>query len=175
MAVNILRLSHRLVRDDRVTTHVALVARAFGADKIFVVGGENHLKESIDRVSDRWGKGFEVELIDNWKTLVNNFKKHGLVIHLTMYGEEVDIIMDKIKPQVKDILIIIGSEKVPREIFDVSNYNVSIGHQPHSEIAALAIFLDRLFEGKGIKKLFNGARINIKPSSKNKDIKVLKN
>ena len=36
--------------------------------------------------------------------LLNNFKKHGLVIHLTMYGEEVDIIMDKIKPQVKDIL-----------------------------------------------------------------------
>ena len=51
MTVNVLRLSHRLVRDDRVTTHVALVARAFGADKIYVVGGENHLKESIDRVS----------------------------------------------------------------------------------------------------------------------------
>lgn len=174
MTVNVLRLSHRLVRDDRVTTHVALVARAFGADKIYVVGGENHLKESIDRVSDRWGKGFEVELIDNWKTLVNNFKKQGLIIHLTMYGEEVDIIIDKIKTQVKDILIVIGSEKVPREIFDISDYNVSIGHQPHSEIAALAIFLDRLFEGKSLKKLFNDSQINIKPSAKSKDISVIK-
>ena len=174
LTVNILRLSHRLVRDDRVTTHVALVARAFGADKIFVVGGEKHLKDSIDRVSDRWGKGFEVELIDSWKTLVNKFKKHGLIIHLTMYGEEVDIIMSKIKPQMKDILVIIGGEKVPREIFDISDYNVSIGHQPHSEIAALSIFLDRLFEGKGLKKSFNNSRINIKPSSKNKDIEVLK-
>jgi len=174
LTVNVLRLSHRLVRDDRVTTHVALVARAFGADKIYVVGGENHLKESIDRVSDRWGKGFEVELIDNWKTLVNNFKKQGLIIHLTMYGEEVDIIIDKIKTQVKDILIVIGSEKVPREIFDISDYNVSIGHQPHSEIAALAIFLDRLFEGKSLKKLFNDSQINIKPSAKSKDISVIK-
>ena len=174
MTVNVLRLSHRLVRDDRVTTHVALVARAFGADKIYVVGGENHLKESIDRVSDRWGKGFEVELIDNWKTLVNNFKKQGLIIHLTMYGEEVDIIIDKIKTQVKDILIVIGSEKVPREIFDISDYNVSIGNQPHSEIAALAIFLDRLFEGKSLKKLFNDSQINIKPSAKSKDISVIK-
>ena len=174
MTVNVLRLSHRLVRDDRVTTHVALVARAFGADKIYVVGGENHLKESIDRVSDRWGKGFEVELIDNWKTLVNNFKKQGLIIHLTMYGEEVDIIIDKIKTQMKDILIVIGSEKVPREIFDISDYNVSIGHQPHSEIAALAIFLDRLFEGKSLKKLFNDSQINIKPSAKSKDISVIK-
>ena len=174
MTVNVLRLSHRLVRDDRVTTHVALVARAFGADKIYVVGGENHLKESIDRVSDRWGKGFEVELIDNWKTLDNKFKKQGLIIHLTMYGEEVDIIIDKIKTQVKDILIVIGSEKVPREIFDISDYNVSIGHQPHSEIAALAIFLDRLFEGKSLKKLFNDSQINIKPSAKSKDISVIK-
>ncbi len=174
MTVNVLRLSHRLVRDDRVTTHVALVARAFGADKIYVVGGENHLKESIDRVSDRWGKGFEVELIDNWKTLVNNFKKQGLIIHLTMYGEEVDIIIDKIKTQMKDILIVIGSEKVPREIFDISDYNVSIGNQPHSEIAALAIFLDRLFEGKSLKKLFNDSQINIKPSAKSKDISVIK-
>jgi tRNA (cytidine56-2'-O)-methyltransferase len=174
LTVNVLRLSHRLVRDDRVTTHVALVARAFGADKIYVVGGENHLKESIDRVSDRWGKGFEVELIDNWKTLVNNFKKQGLIIHLTMYGEEVDIIIDKIKTQMKDILIVIGSEKVPREIFDISDYNVSIGNQPHSEIAALAIFLDRLFEGKSLKKLFNDSQINIKPSAKSKDISVIK-
>ena len=91
-----------------------------------------------------------------------------------MYGEEVDIIIDKIKTQMKDILIVIGSEKVPREIFDISDYNVSIGNQPHSEIAALAIFLDRLFEGKSLKKLFNDSQINIKPSAKSKDISVIK-
>ena len=30
----VLRLGHRFVRDYRVTTHLALVARSFGANKI---------------------------------------------------------------------------------------------------------------------------------------------
>ena len=34
MKIEILRIGQRVIRDDRVTTHVALVARAFGASKI---------------------------------------------------------------------------------------------------------------------------------------------
>ena len=34
--INILRLGHRINRDKRITTHVALVSRAFGADKILI-------------------------------------------------------------------------------------------------------------------------------------------
>ena len=36
MNIEILRIGQRLVRDDRVTTHVALVARALGALKIYM-------------------------------------------------------------------------------------------------------------------------------------------
>jgi len=36
MEIEVLRIGQRLVRDDRVTTHVALVARAFGARKIYM-------------------------------------------------------------------------------------------------------------------------------------------
>ena len=36
MNIEVLRIGQRVVRDDRVTTHVALVARAFGASKIYM-------------------------------------------------------------------------------------------------------------------------------------------
>ena len=36
MVIEVVRIGQRLVRDDRVTTHVALVARAFGCSKIFM-------------------------------------------------------------------------------------------------------------------------------------------
>ena len=36
MVIDIVRIGQRIVRDDRVTTHVALVARAFGADTILM-------------------------------------------------------------------------------------------------------------------------------------------
>ncbi|MEC7710726.1 MAG: tRNA (cytidine(56)-2'-O)-methyltransferase, partial [Thermoproteota archaeon] len=36
MNIEILRIGQRILRDDRVTTHVALVARAFGASKIYM-------------------------------------------------------------------------------------------------------------------------------------------
>jgi len=34
--ITVLRIGHRISRDKRITTHVALVARAFGADKILI-------------------------------------------------------------------------------------------------------------------------------------------
>ena len=37
--IEVVRLSHRLPRDIRITTHCALTARAFGATK-FIYGGQ---------------------------------------------------------------------------------------------------------------------------------------
>ena len=37
MDINVLRIGQRIIRDDRVTTHAALVARAFGASKIISI------------------------------------------------------------------------------------------------------------------------------------------
>ena len=34
MEIEVLRIGQRVVRDDRVTTHVALVARSFGAQTV---------------------------------------------------------------------------------------------------------------------------------------------
>ena len=42
MNINVLRLDHRIGRDTRITTHVCLTARAFGASKVWLAGEEDH-------------------------------------------------------------------------------------------------------------------------------------
>lgn len=173
MRVVILRIGHRYVRDYRVTTHVALVARAFGAEKMLVVNAEDEIRKTVKEVNERWGSNFEVEEVNNWKNVIKEWKNSGnKVVHLTMYGINVDDAIEQIKKDNKDLMIVIGAEKVPKELYDISDYNVSIGNQPHSEIAALAIFLDRLFEGKQLRRNFNG-RTNIVPSAKGKVVKTM--
>jgi len=172
MKVIILRIGHRYVRDYRVTTHAALVARAFGAERMLVINAEDEIRKTIREVNARWGGDFEVEDVSNWKSVIKAWKNSGnKVVHLTMYGINVDDAITQIKKENKDLMVVVGAEKVPREIFDMSDYNVSIGNQPHSEIAALAIFLDRLFEGKQLKRNFDG-RSTIVPSAKGKAVKT---
>ena len=172
MKAVILRIGHRYVRDYRVTTHVALVARAFGVEKMLVVNAEDEIKKTIKEVNERWGGNFEVEEVSNWKSVIKEWKNSGnKIAHLTMYGINVDDAIEQIKKDNKDLMIVIGAEKVPKELYDVSDYNVSIGNQPHSEIAALAIFLDRLFEGRQLRQEFKG-KMKIVPSVKDKVVKT---
>jgi len=64
MKIEILRIGQRVVRDDRVTTHVALVSRAFGASKIFMNEVNPEIKETIIKVNKIWGGSFEIQLSD---------------------------------------------------------------------------------------------------------------
>ena len=50
MKVSVLRIGHRLLRDDRITTHAALVSRAFGSDKIYMTEVDNSIKETLEGV-----------------------------------------------------------------------------------------------------------------------------
>lgn len=73
-----LRLGHRPQRDKRVTTHVALVARAFGAKGIYIHGNDQKLAKKIEDVINVWGgKYFRIEMISNPKKLVNDWKATG--------------------------------------------------------------------------------------------------
>ena len=54
----------------------------------------------------------------------------------------------------------------------VSDFNVSIGNQPHSECAALAVFLDRFFAGEELAKDFGEAKMRIVPSARGKKSKA---
>ncbi|MHC1605210.1 MAG: tRNA (cytidine(56)-2'-O)-methyltransferase [Candidatus Methanofastidiosia archaeon] len=162
--ITILRIGHRPQRDKRITTHVALVARAFGADKIVISEDDPKIKETIESIVDSWGGDFSVDFI-GWKEFLRSFK--GKIVHLTMYGIPFEDRMSEIRKH-KDICIIVGAEKVPPEIYRLSHYNLSVGNQPHSEVSALSLFLDRYFEGKQFKKKFKNANLEIVPSECNK-------
>ncbi len=169
----VLRYGHRHVRDYRVTSHCCLVARAFGAKKIEIVGElDPKIEETVKKINTQWGKGIEVEFVDSWKPRITYYKKQGFVIaHLTMYGIQVQDVELEIKKN-KKLLVVIGSQKVEKGVYESADYNVSVTLQPHSEIAALAVFLDRFQEGKELIKKFEGAKITVTPTAKGK--KVLK-
>lgn len=167
MKITVLRLGHRYSRDKRISTHIGLVSRAFGADGLIFDTTDTSVRESIEKINEFWGNGLKVNFTDNWKKFVRDFQ--GDKIHLTMYGINVDDRIDKIKSSKKDKLIVIGGKKVPADIYNLVDYNIAVGNQPHSEVAALAIFLDRLFEGKELQKDFNG-KLKIIPQAKGKKV-----
>ena len=65
-------------------------------------------------------------------------------------------------------MVVVGGEKVPPEIYQSADWNVAVANQPHSEVAALAIFLDRYFQGKQLDKKFQKAKIKIIPQERGK-------
>ena len=174
MVIEILRIGQRLVRDDRVTTHVALVARAFGASKIYMNEVNPEIKDTLDKVNKTWGGNFEISFIDDWKKLVKEKKNDSVrIVHLTMYGEDINNVESKLEEE-KDLLIVIGAEKVPRGIYDLADYNIAIGSQPHSEISALAIILDRISKGRKFLASFDNAQRKIIPTKQGKNVLVNK-
>jgi len=170
----VLRWGHRIYRDARLTTHVALTARALGCSGLFLSDSEDKgLKESIEKVTENWGGEFDFQMGISWKSIVKKWKtKGGKIVHLTAYGENIETsdVLNRIKKSKGDILLIVGSQKVPKIFYsnEISDFNVSIGNQPHSECAALAIFLDRFFEGKELRSSFKEAKIMIIPKKTGK-------
>lgn len=170
----VLRWGHRPQRDARLTTHVALVARALGASGFLLSDTvDKKIKETVEKVTENWGGRFFFEMGTAWKSAVRDWKaKGGIVVHLTVYGENIQTshVLEKIRQSGKNVLVLVGSQKVPKEFFssDVSDFNVSIGNQPHSECAALAVFLDRFFEGKELVKEFKKAKIKAVPQKRGK-------
>jgi tRNA (cytidine56-2'-O)-methyltransferase len=72
-------------------------------------------------------------------------------------------------PRDDDFLIVVGAEKVPREVYDRADFNVSVGNQPHSEIAALAIFLDRFTGGVALYADREG-KLTVIPNERGKTV-----
>tara|TARA_Y100000310_G_scaffold313654_1_gene362244 strand:- start:1159 stop:1686 length:528 start_codon:yes stop_codon:yes gene_type:complete len=169
--VTVLRYGHRVVRDYRVTSHACLVARAFGAKKIIIAGNKDEsIAKSVNAVVSKWGGSFKVEFEEKWRKIISQYKKKGyFVVHLTMYGLKLQKEAKKIRTQGK-ILLIIGSQKVEREVYEQSDLNISVTLQPHSEIAALAVALDWIFNGKEFDKKFSNAKIKIKPENRGKNV-----
>jgi len=167
--LSVLRLGHRLGRDDRISTHCGLVARAFGASEIICSGEkDDKLIEGLKSVTKRWGGPFKVTYEKNWRKIIKKYKKkHFVIIHLTMYGLPLNKEIGKLRRK-KNMLIIIGSEKVPGEVYQLADYNIAVTSQPHSEVAALAVFLHEYFKGKELSKKFKKAKIRLMPQARGK-------
>lgn len=149
-----------------MTTHVALSSRALGAKGIYVDTEDPVLEENIRSVVQRFGGDYSIKTGVGWKEVVKDF--HGKVVHLTMYGQRVDEALPKI-PRDEDIMIIVGAEKVPADVYQRADFNVSVGNQPHSEIAALAIFLDRFTGGQALYA-DRGGELEVVPNERGKTV-----
>ncbi len=170
MTISVLRIGQRIVRDDRVTTHAALVARAFGASRIYMSDINPDIVRTVRDVCKTWGGSFEVEPTDSWRDILCDAKERGqTIVHLTMYGSRIGDVADEIAAN-DSVLIVIGAQKVPRDVYDIADYNVAVGSQPHSEIAALAVALDRIQHGRQFDSEFPDAARKIVPTEHGKQV-----
>ncbi|PSP47219.1 tRNA (cytidine(56)-2'-O)-methyltransferase [Halobacteriales archaeon QH_7_69_31] len=120
--VVVLRLGHRPGRDERMTTHVGLTARALGADRV-VIAGEAAEPADVRDAHDA-----------------------------------------------SPLLVVVGSEKVPFDVYEAADHNVAVTSQPHSEVAGLAVFLDRLFEGRELDRDWRDATHRVVPQATGKRV-----
>lgn len=151
--VAVLRVGHRPGRDERTTTHVGLTARALGADRVVLAGDAANRCEAIADITDRFGGPFEVEataaptrLLDEWA---------GSIVHLTMYGLPIQDELRAVRETHEAgtaLLVVVGAGKVPFDVYEAADWNLAVTNQPHSEIAALGVFLDRLYEGRELDR-----------------------
>jgi len=174
--IEVLRLGHRLGRDPRITTHLALVSRAMGASNFVLAGDEDEkLFSNIHSVNERFGHGlscrYEKSPMRMLREIANSDEKSKpIIIHLTMYGEPFKEVIPNI-PKDKPVVVVVGGAKVPGELFKVSDFNIAVGNQPHSEVAALALFLDSWTDGEGFNREFSEPQLVISPSKSGKDVK----
>ena len=168
--VAVLRLGHRPGRDERMTTHVGLTARALGADRAVLAKDGASQQSTIEDITDRFGGPFAVETTDNPIGFIEDWE--GAIVHLTMYGLPVQDVETEIRAnhEAGPLLVIVGAEKVPWDVYENADYNVGVTNQPHSEVASLAVFLDRLFEGKELDREWEDADRNVVPQAAGKRV-----
>ncbi len=122
------------------------------------------LAARLDAVRARWGGSFEVTPAPDWKRLVREYP--GPVLHLTMYGEPIEKILPKVRAHHR-LLVAVGGAKVPADLYRLATWNAGVGHQPHSEVAALAVTLTSLLGIPG-PRAPPGARQRVVPQARGK-------
>jgi len=168
--VAVLRYGHRPGRDDRMTTHVGLTARALGADRVLFPDNASQSAETVRDITGRFGGPFDVELTAELNATVENWD--GVVVHLTMYGERVQDVEGDVRDAHRNepLLVVVGGEKVPGDVYEAADWNVGVTNQPHSEVAGLAVFLDRLFDGRELDQEYENAERRVVPEALGKHV-----
>jgi len=171
-AVAVCRLSHRPGRDDRMTTHVGLTGRALGADRLYLPANASGPAETVRDITDRFGGPYEVQVTDSPKAVLTDWD--GVVVHLTMYGERIQDVQDDLRAAHQEdhqpVLVAVGGEKVGFDVYEAADYNVAVTNQPHSEVAGLAVCLDRLFDGRELEREWVDADRAVVPTETGKRV-----
>ncbi|MDR0767533.1 MAG: tRNA (cytidine(56)-2'-O)-methyltransferase [Methanosarcinales archaeon] len=166
----VLRLGHRPERDKRITTHVGLTARALGASGMLLASNDQKIADNIEEMTSRFGGDFFVRNNVSMTAEIKKWKAEGgKVCHLSMYGINLPEAVPELKKQEK-LMIIVGAEKVPGEIYRLADWNVAVGNQPHSEVAALAITMDRISETDPLTAVFENAELTVVPMTIGKSV-----
>ena len=195
--VTVLRLGHRPGRDDRMTTHIGLTARALGADRAVFEPDATDAVSTARSVTERFGGPFEAILAESPMGRLRDWD--GPVVHLTMYGLPVEETVEEVRAAMADtddeddgdgeaatgdtgadsetgrdggdgLLVVVGAEKVPFEVYERADYNVGVTNQPHSEVAALAVFLDRLFGERELERDWEAPDRRVVPQAEGKRV-----
>src|SRR5438105_13501344 len=124
----VLRLGNRFFRASRVTTHVCLTARALGAEGVIIADKEDKTVEATLReVGKRFGGHFSIESGKPWRKCVREWRQNGgKVVHLTAYGLPLPDVIQEIREPSGDLLVVVGSEKMPAERCKLASWNVNI-------------------------------------------------
>jgi tRNA (cytidine56-2'-O)-methyltransferase len=164
--VSVLRVGHRPGRDPRLTTHLALTARALGAQRMLLHPPDPDLARRVAEVGRGWGGSFEVVNAPDWRRAVRDFD--GPVVHLTMYGLPFVRVLPRLQ-KAERVLLVVGGAKVPPDLYRLATHNVGIGHQPHSEVAAVAVALSQMLGVPGPAP-WAGATHRIVPQARGKRV-----
>lgn len=174
--VEVLRWGHRF-RDKRLTSHVALTAYAMGASGLILSDVKDEsVKRTIQDTVRLWGEHFHFEMGVPWRQIIDRWHREGgIVVHLSAYGENIvsTNVLQRIRSTGKDILLLVGSQKVPRMFFSeqISDFNVAVGNIHHSELSSVAIFLFMFFGPDILRRTFPKAKFQIVSHEKGKRVR----
>jgi tRNA (cytidine56-2'-O)-methyltransferase len=143
-----------------------------GADGLILADiVDKTLQETVQDVCKRFGGRFQIRMGDPWRRVVKDWKVGGgEIVHLTVYGLPLPQVIGAIKSSPAPKLVVVGASKVPGEVYELATWNVAVTNQPISEVSALALFLDRYFEGKEFSLEFENAEVRIAPSERGKEV-----
>lgn len=153
---------------------MGLTARAFGASRMLVDTPDEDLERTINSVTDNFGGHFSIITgVNPIKTLRGT---DALKVHLTMYGLPMQDHLDEIRDRWRKngLIVVVGASKVPFEFYEESDFNISVTNQPISEVSALGVFLDHLFQGKELDSSLRG-KMTVEPSPMGKIVRVIPN
>jgi len=166
----VLRLGHRPGRDKRTTTHLLLTARALGAHRCYLTAPDPEVQQTLVALQHRWGPTLEVIVQRNWRKVLK--ERRGGAVHLTMYGQNLPDVLPALealrqRTGGEELLVVVGGAKVPGDVYQLVDFNVAVGNQPHSEVAALAILLEHLGGAAALRADFGGP-LRVVPQARGK-------